>query len=154
MFFGIVYDTVTFDTFTSIIYPWSTNQTMLATPSNINGIFAYGVNQTVAVSSTDPGIGLRSVNFYVEPYVRDATDDYYMETSSNSNGESDSEGTNTAAVISVVVVLVFVASLGVACYYYRKRKMATFVLQQTTHTNPIQESNSIQATTIKTQGLA
>ncbi len=150
---------IALDTQTSAIYlfvynQWSTDQTMLATPANINGIASYGTNQTLAVSSTMAGIGLRSVDCYVEAYVPEATDDYYMETNSNSKGKSDSEGSNTAAIVAVVVVLAFVASLGVGCYYYRRRKVegvSTFVLQQSHNSNPIQAT---AATPAKEQEIA
>jgi len=132
------YDTASSSAWLYLYSQWSTNQTVLATPANINGIMSYGTNQSLAVSSTMVGIGLRSVDCYVEAYVPDTADDYYMDT--DSNGKSDSVGSTTAAIISVVVVLTFVAALGVGCYIYRKRKMigpSTFVLKEAHSDNPI-----------------
>lgn len=143
---AVVYDGANKAVYLFVYDQWSTNQTMLATPANINGVIAYGTAQSLAFSSTMAGIGLRSIDCYVEAYVEpDTADDYYMEV--NSNGDADSISSTTAAIVAVVVVLVFIISLGAGCYFYRKRKFgvipAAAVLQHTQSTNPIQQSASV-----------
>jgi hypothetical protein len=144
---GVVYDTDYKDVYLYVYNQWSTDQTMLATPANINGVFSYGTAQPLAVSSTMAGIGLTSIDCYVEAYVEpDTADDYYMEA--NSNGDADSSiSSTTAAIVAVVVVLVFIISLGAGCYFYRKNKLgvipAVVLVQHAQSTNPIQQSASV-----------
>ena len=135
----VVYDTTDSAVYFYVYGQWSSDQTVLASPNNVNAMFSYGTDRSLAVSSTMAGIGLRSFDFYVEAYAdSDTADDYYME-------HTESKSTPyyvTTVAIAATIILLFITSFGVGCYFYRKNKLVHSSIAQGNNINPIQQQGS------------